>query len=71
MRREKKNGKRLVDAKNYRFLFKKKIGTKWTQGEYHPFSKNGRQKKNGGGAHRFFDEKKSPIFLIHLATIRI
>ena len=42
------------------------MGRKWAQVENPPFSKNGRQKKKDGGAHRFFEEKKSLIFLISL-----
>ena len=62
----KKMGKRLVGAKNSDFCFskkKKKMGRKWAQVENPPFSKNGRQKKKDGGAHRFFEEKKSPSSL--------
>ena len=44
------------------------MGRKWEHGENPPLSKNGRKKKKtSGGAHRFFD-KKSPIFLISLAS---
>ena len=42
------------------------MGRKWAQGKNRPLSKNGRQKKNGGGFHRKFEEKKSPTFLINL-----
>ena len=47
------------------------MGRKWAQVENPPFSKNGRQKKKDGGAHRFFEEKKSPIFLISLSRSEV
>ena len=46
------------------------MGRKWAQGENPPFSKIGRKNKKKTmrieGAHRFFNEKKSPIFLISI-----
>ena len=47
-------------------ITKKKVGRKWALAH---FLKMGGKKKNGGGAHRFFDEKKSPTFLISLQVI--
>ena len=65
----KKNGQ-PVGAKKYKkkwnYKKKKKVGRKWALAH---FLKMGGKKKNGGGAHRFFDEKKSPTFLVSLAEL--
>ena len=57
-------GQRLVGAKKYRFLLKKKkMGRNWAKVDIAPFSKTARKKKKMGAPTVFLKKKNPPSSL--------